>query len=217
MGKMKKYFIHTIFATALFMVLFMVFNGSNSYSQGSEIESYFPFKVNTGYYYNMESKLFRYVECIETSVLDGELTGTFKTTFYAESVKSTRIDVYAVANSQVFLNYSKTQGGGPIEYLVRPIIVKLPKFGEKLKWINYNESDRREKYHHTSEYISSLKTNLGKFNNVILVTRDTYSDDKYLWTVEQYFAKGYGLVKEVWLKKGDKSDKPDVIELVKIK
>jgi hypothetical protein len=180
-----------------------------------------PMKLNSGYYYNFVQgapdfvgKLFKYQKCVKREMEGGELAGTFHSTMYMGSVRTYGIEIYSVRGNEVFLNYVKSLVADYL-FILRPVVLKIPKKGMKEKW---DASDEREKGEaktiRTSEYVPTLKTALGSFQNVIKVTGSISFVNSSLrpMTKIQYYAKDVGLIRD---EMGGGKDKA-VIDIVKV-
>jgi len=213
---MKK--IVLILTWALVLATFIF---ANLRAEENSVEDYFPMKLNSGYYYNFVQgppdfvgKLFKYQKCVKREIEGGELAGTFHSTMYMGSVRTYGIEIYSVRGNEVFLNYVKSLVADYL-FILRPVVLKIPKKGMKEKW---DASDEREKGEaktiRTSEYVPTLKTALGSFQNVIKVTETISFINSSLrpMTKIQYYAKDVGLIRD---EMGGGKDKA-VIDLVKV-
>lgn len=211
---MKKMII--LLMAILIVVLFGV---SIATTEESSIENYFPMKLNVGYYYdvvqgppNMLGR-FQYSKCVKKEMESGELTGMFHCAMYFQSIKTKSVQVYAVGQKEVFLNYEEGMLGGH-NYILRPIILRIPSKGAKKSWDFLDERDQKgeTKVVCTSEYVPTLKTTLDNFQNVIKTTKTIYLRGSVFTKEVNYYARDIGLVRIEWLiKEGNV-----VIDLVKV-
>jgi hypothetical protein len=188
------------------------------FAHAQEAKSYFPTKLNVGYYYNIYSdanplgKLWEYRKCTATEFDGGELLGTFQITQYPGSVRVDMTRICAIREDAVYLVYAKSPFGER-KYVVRPIILKIPR-NTKENW--KEEEEKGDVTFCTSEYVPTLKTALDVFQNVIKVTKITPVQDHLehkLVTLKeaQYFAKGMGMVRHEM-----GSGKTIIIDLVRV-
>jgi len=217
---MRKISLVLPFAVLFLLVSFML---TDLRAEESSIENYFPMKLNVGYYYDAVQGptdvlgRWQYQICIKKERVGGELTGVFHTFWYnIKNIKWETIAVYSIGDKEIFLNYRESSLGGSYQYVSRPIILKIPQKGRKEKWEREDERDStgksKAKVVHTSEYVSTLKTALGTFQDVIMVTQLTYLSDKLITTDVKYYTKDLGLIREEIGRGKDKV----IIDLVKV-
>lgn len=183
---------------ALVLVL-VTFTFSNLRAEENSVEDYFPMKLNVGHYYNfvqgppdLVGKLFKYQKCVTREIDGGELAGTFHDAMYLGRVRTDGIEIYSVRGNEVFLNYVKSSFGDYL-FTLRPVDLKIPKKGMKEKWDASDERHKGEKVICTSEYVPTLKTALGSFQNVIKVTKTVSSDKQY--EEVKYYTKDIGMIR----------------------
>lgn len=202
----------------LVLALVLIFLGSIAHAEGSSIEDYFPMKLNVGYHYDVvqgPSDLlgrWEYRSCIKKEKEGGEMTGTFHAFHYLKSMKTETVEVYSTGNKEIFLNYHEGLYGSH-KYVLRPIILKIPQKGSREKWDAPDEQDEgKSKAICTSEYIPTLNTALGTFQNVIKITKTTTVSSGNTYKEVKYYAKGKGLIRT---ELGSGKEKM-IIDLVKV-
>ncbi len=187
----------------LIVVVFATFcfSEANSESVPGNIQSYFPFLVDVGMHYNLlkptqtGNTRYGYSVCTAKEIIDGELCGAINETMFLGTMKIKNISIYAIADNQVFLSYTKGLAGEH-KYITRPIILKLPQNKKKkVEWSYHHDRDTSEIHKCTSEYMDSISTKLGVLKDIIVVTEQTFSEGELFLTEKRYYAKNYGLVR----------------------
>ena len=176
---------------------------------GANAEEYFPFHTDKGYEYEMilyppdnpPSRVRHYTQCLNRNTIHGELAGVFETASFIEGMKFTNEHAYSIANGQVFFNSEKSVLGTE-HYTNRPIILMIKQGNREYSWTSYDIGSKRDISRYAKR-LSEIKTKLRTFKDVILVIH-TVSLGNEEFIEKEYYARGYGLVKQESFNKAGK-------------
>jgi len=174
---------------------------------------YFPCQIYKEYNYEAQSKsqdksiiklsiicLSCDSEYFENESDKNKIISEFKwTTDFGDNVIMSNTKTYLINYDTIKLLKLKSNnamfGDKEIIYRSPSEICKFPsKKNTELKWSNYKEGNKKEKYNYTAKFIKELKTPYKVFTNVLEVRKKIYSNFKYFGDEVLYFAKNTGLV-----------------------
>lgn len=181
----------------LLAVIFSLTFATIAKSEETISMAYFQVKPQVGYTYerlapdNSGDQRDRYVTCVNTGKINGELVGLHETISYFGQMKIPRYDLYSFVGRRVYQNATSNQLTGKREFLSRPVVLIVPSHGMEESWEN---NDGGELTKCKSRLIPSVKIKGEEFSDVVLVEKEFRIDGRNV-KCKEYYAKGYGLVK----------------------